>query len=54
VLDSEIQKKNTSLYSSDEIQNISELGEVLKRVRARLKSEGISIDDARKKLWESA
>jgi hypothetical protein len=41
-------------FTNSEIQNISELGEVLKRIRARLKSEGISIEDERKKLLERA
>lgn len=42
--------KNKEYFSTNQIQNISELGEVLKRIRARLKSEGVSIDVERKKL----
>ena len=39
--------------SPEEIRNISGLGDVLRQIRARLKSEGISIEDARQKLLEN-
>jgi hypothetical protein len=38
------------VYSKEEVQNISALGEVLKRVRSRLIHDGISIEDERRKL----
>lgn len=40
------------IYSKDEIWNISTLGDILKGIHIRLKSEGISIEDERKKLLE--
>lgn len=44
----------SEIYSKDEIWNISTLGDILKRIHIRLKSEGISIEDERKKLLEQA
>lgn len=38
------------LFSKEEIQNISDLGNVLREIRSRLKREGVSIEEARKKL----
>ena len=42
--------QKVSIYTGDEIQNISALGNVLQEIRARLISEGVSIDNERKKL----
>ena len=38
------------IFSSEQIRNISSLGDILRQIRARLKSEGISIEEARKRL----
>lgn len=38
------------LYSTEEIQNISGLGDVLRRIRARLMRDGVSLDKERKKI----
>jgi len=38
------------LYNSEEIKNISALGDVLREIRARLIREGVSIEKQRKKL----
>ena len=37
-------------YSDEEIVNITELGDILQGIRKRLISEGLSIDELRKKL----
>ncbi len=53
VNNSEIQTDTRSpLFSAEEIQNISALGDVLRQIRARLKSEGISIEKERIKLMK--
>jgi len=39
-----------SFYSSQEIQNISGLGDVLRSIRARLIRDGVSIDKERRKI----
>ena len=48
----QIGKQNISkgLYSSEEIQNISSLGDILRSVRARLIKDGVSLEKERKKL----
>ncbi len=38
------------LFSKEEIQNISDLGNVLRQIHSRLKREGVSIVEERKKL----
>jgi hypothetical protein len=40
-----------SLFTKEEIKNIYDLGNVLRGIRARLKREGISIEDARKEIY---
>ena len=42
--------KSKFIYTEEELQNISELCEVLQGIRKRLLSEGISIEDVRKKI----
>lgn len=42
------------LFSKEEIKNISALGDVLREIRARLKREGVSIDNARNELRVSS
>ncbi len=44
----------SQIYSKEEIWNVSTLGDVLKKIRARLKSEGVSIEEERQKLLERA
>lgn len=39
-----------SSFSPEEIRNFSNLGDILRQIRSRLLSEGISIDDARTEL----
>ncbi|OGI73011.1 hypothetical protein A3D42_00400 [Candidatus Nomurabacteria bacterium RIFCSPHIGHO2_02_FULL_41_18] len=39
-----------SFYSSQEIQNISGLGDVLRSIRARLIRDGVSLDKERRKI----
>jgi len=39
-----------SIYTGEEIKNISALGDVLREIRARLTREGVSIEEERKKL----
>lgn len=43
-------KTKEFLYSREEIQNISNLGDVLHRIRARLIRDGVSLDKERKKI----
>jgi len=43
-----------SIFSEEELGNISGLCSVLQRIRNRLISEGYSIDELRKKLLENA
>lgn len=38
------------IYSEEQVENILSLGNVLREIRARLKRDGVSIDDARKNL----
>lgn len=47
-----ITQKNSELvlFSKEEIQNISALGQVLRQIRSRLIHEGVSIEEERKKL----
>lgn len=42
--------KTETLFSPEEISNISAFGDILRQVRARLKSEGISIESMREHL----
>lgn len=41
---------NNYIFSEETVAALQELGEVLKRIRKRLISEGVNIDDERKKL----
>ena len=41
------------IFSEGEIKNISALGGVLREIRARLKREGVDIDEARRNLSAS-
>lgn len=41
-------RQSPIIFSRDEIQNISALGEVLRGIRNRLNSEGVSIEEARR------
>ena len=46
---------NTSqIYSKDEIWNISSLGDILRKIKTRLKSEGVFVENERQKLLERA
>ncbi len=40
------------IFSNEELENISELCFIFKKIRSRLISEGYSIEDLRKKLYE--
>ena len=53
IVEKEDNKTNNNLenvFSGEQIRNISSFGDVLRQIRARLKSEGISIEDARLEL----
>lgn len=39
-------------FSQEEIKNLSSLGDVLRQIRSRLKSEGVSIEDARQEIFK--
>lgn len=41
-------------FSKEEIKNLSSLGDVLRQIRSRLKSEGVSIEDARQELLKNS
>jgi hypothetical protein len=41
---------NDTIYSDEEIANITELGDILQEIRKRLIIEGLSIEDLRKSL----
>jgi hypothetical protein len=47
---SSTQNRVQGIYSAEEIQNISALGDVLREIRARLLYEGVSIENERNKL----
>lgn len=42
--------KSKFIYTDEQLQNISELCDVLRTIRARLIREGISIEDVRKEI----
>jgi len=44
------QNPNRERFSTEEIKNISALGDIIREIRSRLLREGVSIDDERKKL----
>ena len=37
-------------FTKEQIQNISGLGDILRQIRTRLKKEGVSIEEVRKKV----
>jgi len=41
------------IFCPQQILNLSSLGDVLRQIRTRLKSEGVSIEDARQKLLKN-
>lgn len=45
-----INKNAQIVFSSEEVRNISGLGDVLRQIRTRLKSEGVELEDERQKL----
>ena len=42
--------KSKFIYTDEQLQNISELCDVLRTIRARLIREGISLEDVRKEI----
>ena len=44
------ESQSQQIFSKEEIQNISALGDVLRQISIRLKRDGVSVEDARAKI----